>query len=149
MIATLVAVIGLALLDSINPSALAVTLYLLSGKSYITRVLVYIAAVFVTYFVTGLLLLLGLEGVRQYLESPVAYGIQGIIGAMMLVASFVIPVKPKANNSSRVSQARGLSGLFLLGVTVTVLEFPTAIPYIGAVGILTSANLPVTHTRFG
>ena len=60
MFGSLLALLGLALLDSINPSALLMTLFLVTAGARAGRVLTYIAAVFLTYFIIGLLLMLGL-----------------------------------------------------------------------------------------
>ena len=35
--------------------------------------------------------------------------------------------------------------LALLGVTVTIMELPTAVPYFGAIALLTSADLPMAQ----
>lgn len=69
----------LCLLDMLNPSAIAVTIYLLlTSPQYSTRVLSYAAGMFTTYFGCGLVLMLGLGSVGQALESPVAYAIEGV-----------------------------------------------------------------------
>lgn len=39
-------------------------------------------------------------------------------------------------------RSQGLAATLLLGVTVTAAEFPTAFPYLGAIGILNSLELP-------
>lgn len=143
MTGTLLSVLGLALLDSINPSAIAVTLFMLTQRGANLRVATYITAIFLTYLTVGVLLMLGLETLMgsfgKVLENPLAYAVQGIAGAAMLVYSFLAPNKPKSGGAS--PTVRALGGTFLLGVSVTVLEFPTAFPYLGAIGILTSAEL--------
>jgi hypothetical protein len=35
--------------------------------------------------------------------------------------------------------------LALLGVTVTIMELPTAVPYLGAIALLTTADLPMAR----
>ena len=96
MTGTLVTVFGLALLDSINPSALAVTIYLLlQGGSYAPRVMTYLAAVFASYLSIGVLLMLGLGSVWEYVDGPGAYVVQGIIGAVLLGYAVFAPEKPR------------------------------------------------------
>ena len=59
---TIVAVLALAVLDSVNPSAIVVTLYLLSVATRAhVQVAVYIGAIFVTYLAFGALMVLGLD----------------------------------------------------------------------------------------
>lgn len=78
----LTTIFGLALVDSINPSAIGVTLYLLlTARSPAGKVLTYLAAVAGAYFVIGALLMLGLDALLTsagaYLEHPITYAIQG------------------------------------------------------------------------
>lgn len=49
----LLSLLALALVDSINPSAIVVTLYLLGRQRVPARVAVYVAAIFVTYLTLG------------------------------------------------------------------------------------------------
>ncbi len=143
MTALLFAVLGLALVDSINPSALGIALFLLlSGKSPTAKVLVYMAGVFLSYFVVGILLMLGLESILAYLQSSTAYALQGVIGLVLLLYGIFAPSEVKEKEQPK---AQSLPALFLLGVSVTVLEFSTALPYLAAIGLLTSANLSITQ----
>src|SRR5690606_12173502 len=52
---------GLALVDSINPSALLVTLYLLRRPMPVRTVAAYMSGVFASYLTIGILLVLGLD----------------------------------------------------------------------------------------
>ena len=60
----LLGLLALALVDSINPSALVVTLYLLTRERVLAQVLVYVAAIFVTYVTLGAILMLGLDALQ-------------------------------------------------------------------------------------
>lgn len=147
MLGSLLTLLGLALLDSVNPSALAMTLYLLTTGARTGRVLTYIAAVFVTYFAIGLGLMLGLGALlgtfQGVFETTAAYIVQAVIGAAMLTYSFS-PNKLGAQDEAEEAKAprsQGFAGTLLLGVTITAAEFPTAFPYFGAIGILNSLNL--------
>lgn len=145
MLGSLLALLGLALLDSLNPSALAMTLSLLTMGARAVWVLTYIAAVFVTYFTIGLGLMLGLGALldtfQGVFETTAAYVVQALVGAAMLVYSFS-PNKLEADGVTRAPRSSGFVATFLLGVTITVAEFPTAFPYLGAIGILNSLELP-------
>jgi hypothetical protein len=54
----LLALLALALVDSINPSAIVVTLYLLSRNRVAAQVFTYIAAIFLTYLTLGTMMML-------------------------------------------------------------------------------------------
>jgi len=145
---TVLPVLVLALLDSVNPSALVVTLTLLSRGSRLRAVLVYVAGIFATYLTLGVLLVLGLgsliDALGGALESPAAGVVGAVIGGGMLLYAVLAP-NPKdgggAGRERAVEGARGLAGLFLLGAVITVLELPTALPYLGATGILAQSGL--------
>jgi cytochrome c biogenesis protein CcdA len=142
LIETLAPLLGLALLDSVNPSALAVTIYLiLEGRGSARRVLVYMSAVFFTYLAVGVLLMLGLGSVWGFVDGPAAYAVQGAAGALLLGYALLAPAKPR-KGGVRLPQSFGLVPVFLLGVTVTAVEFSTAFPYLGAIALLTNASLP-------
>ena len=87
------AIVGLAVVDSINPSALLATIVLLlRGKPARPLVAVYVAAILVTYFAIGLALTLGLGLTPEaVLASDAAYLAQGAIGAAMLAYAVAAP----------------------------------------------------------
>ncbi|CAA9587640.1 MAG: hypothetical protein AVDCRST_MAG86-3868 [uncultured Truepera sp.] len=136
MLGSLLGLLGLALLDSVNPSALAMTLYLVTTGARTGRVLTYIAAVFLTYFTIGLLLMLGLTTLlstfQAAFENMVAYVVQAVTGAAMLIYSFS-PNKLEKDDGveTKAPRSGGFAAMFLLGVTITATEFPTAFPYLG------------------
>lgn len=145
MTGLLTAVFGLAILDTLNPSAVAVTLYLLlSGGSYVRGVLAYAAGMFSSNLALGALLMLGLGSLGERLDGPAAFVAQGIIGALLLAYSILAPSGPKAR-AARTPRTRGIGTLFALGATVTVLEFSTALPYLGAIALLTNAGLAASR----
>jgi cytochrome c biogenesis protein CcdA len=140
------AVLGLAVLDSVNPSALLATLYLLlrSGR-YVTNVLSYVAGVFGSYLLFGLLLLFGLDVFWGYLDGPVVYAIQGIVGAALFLYGILSPSKKKNESEEqpriRMPGAQHPAAMLGLGVTITVFELPTALPYFAAIAIMTDSDV--------
>jgi cytochrome c biogenesis protein CcdA len=144
------AIVGLAVVDSINPSALLATIaLLLRGRSARPLVAVYLVAVLVTYLAIGLALTLGLGLTpRAVLQSDATYLAQGVLGAAMLAYAVAAPGRrrePGRAAPRRLPAARRPLAVFALGVAVTVLELPTALPYLGAVGAITRAELAVAE----
>lgn len=92
---TVLPVLVLALLDSVNPSALVVTLTLLSRGSRLRAVLVYVAGIFATYLTLGVLLVLGLgsliDALGGALESPAAGVVGAVIGGGLLLYAVLAP----------------------------------------------------------
>jgi len=142
----LIAVFGLALVDSVNPSALVVTTYLLSGRSPTRTVLAYVTGVFTSYLAIGVGLMLGLDVLLTFaggevLDSTLVYVVQGVAGGILLCYAIIAPDEAGPDSGSRVPETRSTVKLFALGVIVTVIEFSTALPYLGAIALLTEANL--------
>jgi cytochrome c biogenesis protein CcdA len=144
------AIVGLAVVDSINPSALLATIaLLLRGRPARPLVALYVAAVLVTYLAVGLALTLGLGLTPSaVLESDAAYLAQGVLGAAMLAYAVAAPGRRRGRGPvepRRLPAAGRPAAVFALGVAVTVLELPTALPYLGAVGAITRAELAVAE----
>lgn len=144
------AIVGLAVVDSINPSALLATIaLLLRGRPARPLVAVYVVAVLVTYLAIGLALTLGLGLTPQaVLESDAAYLAQGVLGAAMLAYAVAAPGRRRERvpaRPRRLPAAGRPAAVFALGVAVTALELPTALPYLGAVGAITRAELAVAE----
>ncbi len=148
MIAALASVFGLALIDSINPSALLVTLFLLAGPSPGRKILVYISTIFVVSLTLGIVLMLGLDlllnNVSSLIDNSVVYAVQLAIGALMLLYAMTAPDKKTASTPALPKQY-STAALIFLGITVTLMEAPTAIPYLAAISILISAESSLTQ----
>lgn len=143
----LVIVLGLALVDSINPSALAITLYLLAQERPVPKILAYVAGIFSAYVALGVFLMLGLDtalhtigGVR---EHPVVYGVQAAVGLSLLVYALSAKAETQDPNKqkTRLPAASKLGGMFVAGVLITFVESSTALPYLAAIGVLLHAGV--------
>ncbi|MGW0516777.1 GAP family protein [Crossiella sp. NPDC003009] len=155
MLVLTLSVLGLAVVDSINPSVLGVTLFLLlkrqTGRSATIQVLTYLAAVAATYFTLGVLLMLGLSALSgqlgNLLQSPVTYAITGVLGVALFAWSWVDHRRDKKNperhrdRKPRLPISDRLPALFALGLLVSILEFSTALPFLAAVALMTTNGL--------
>jgi len=147
---TIVGVLLLAVVDSINPSAIVVTLYLLStaGSRALAQVVVYIAAIFITYLLLGVLMVLGIESLLPWvggiLRGRTGFIVQSVVGLVLLIYSLTAR---SANRDSSPAVARPsastYAALVMLGVSVTAMELPTAMPYFAAIALISSAGLPL------
>jgi cytochrome c biogenesis protein CcdA len=140
--------LALALVDSINPSAIVVTLYLLSRERALGQILVYVAAIFLTYLTLGAMMMLGVDALLPSLtttaNSRLGFIVQGVIGIAMLLYAIRAPTTAKSARQVEPG-ASTYAALALLGVTVTAMELPTAVPYFGAIALLTAADLPMAQ----
>lgn len=142
-----VPVAGLALLDTLSPATLGVSLYvLLSGARSVARpLLAYLATVAAFYFCLGCALMLGLGWVFGALEgladSPALGWVMTLAGGGMLAyALFASPKEPKRREPATLR----VWAMVGLGLATGLLEGGTALPYFGAVAIMTTAALPAT-----
>ena len=144
----LVGLLALALVDSINPSAIVVTLYLLSGGRGPALIVVYIAAIFLTYLTLGVMMMSGIGALLPSLgtlgSGRLGLIVQGLIGLAMLLYAIRAPTTAKPAPRVEPSSS-SYAALALLGVTVTTMELPTAVPYFGAIALLTTADLPIAQ----
>ncbi|MBE2999518.1 GAP family protein [Nocardiopsis sp. HNM0947] len=141
---TLLPVAGLALLDTLSPTTLGVSLFvLLSGVRNVGRPLTaYLATVAAFYFALGCALMLGLGAVLERagsLAGTTAAGwVMVVVGGALFAYSWVMPTGPKTRR--RPASLRTTS-MIALGLATGALEAGTAFPYLGAIGIMTAADL--------
>ncbi len=150
----------LALLDSLSFGTLLIPLFFLLAPSRPRpgRMLGYLAVIAGFYFVVGLVLAAGFTGVVTglggFLETPVARVGQLLLGAGLLVASFLVPTKPKEGaGPGRLARLRdramgegGTLPLLGLALGAGAVELATMLPYLGAIGLMTGAELPASLT---
>jgi len=146
---TIAGLMALAVLDSVNPSAIAVTLYLLSiaTSGAHVKVAVYISTIFVTYFALGVMMVLGIDALvpslGDVLGSRTGLVAQTLIGLALLVYSLTASTARTPSQPVSRPSAGTYTALAALGVSVTAMELPTAIPYFAAVALITEAKLPI------
>ncbi|WP_342316053.1 GAP family protein [Lysobacter sp. FW306-1B-D06B] len=142
-------VLGLAVIDSINPSALAVALWWLARPGATSRLLAYIAGIFVAYLSMGIALMLGAGAVvRRFgdaLDHPVVLAVQLAIGLSLFAYAVLAPKVSVAADTQREPRVGGLLGMALLGATVTLVELTTALPYFAAVALMTAEGIAATR----
>ena len=145
----LLGIVGLAIVESLNPSALVITIALLSRPKPAPRVLAYVAGIFLVFFALGAAAVFGGKGVLDFVKElrrrELSYALQLPIGLALLAwAAYSLRRPSTVHEVSRLSNPpQGSPGLvFLLGIGVTMVEALTAFPYFGAIALLLDAELP-------
>ena len=146
MHALLTSLVAIAALDSLNPTATAIQVFLLSTPKPIARSIAFIVGVFTAYWMVGLLITLGVGEAIAVLVNQIGlafpgsiYGLQFILGVVLLVISWKFNFNEK--RTERRPQKLTLTYTFVLGLAVTIWEFPTALPYLAAIQQIIRANL--------
>ncbi len=127
-------VLGLALLDSLNPSAIVVSLLIVVARFDDRRrmaasLLAYAAGITVAMVGVGVALMLGLrvlidQVLRDVPERALDVA-QLVVGVIILLIGALTPAKPKRARRP-LDLDRGAGRLFVLGLGVTVVELSSA-----------------------
>ncbi|AOS61505.1 GAP family protein [Actinoalloteichus hymeniacidonis] len=141
-VVTVIAVLGLAALDMLSPAVIGVTIYLMLARPHRSVLLLstYLGTVAVSYFALGVLLMLGLGTIVHTIDPTVSAWVQAGIGVALFAGSWFIPDRNPDRTSMR-ERTVTVRSMMLLGLGTWLFEFYTAVPYFGAIGIMTSAEL--------
>jgi hypothetical protein len=153
---------GLALLDSTSIGTLFIPIWLLltPGRVRVARILLYLAVIAVFYLAIGLLIALGagtvISSVGDALRSTPALWVQLCIGVGLFVLSFRLDPKRRKNKGGQkeidtgpiqrwrdraTSEDTSVKWLIGLALLAGLTEVATMVPYLAAIGILTTSNL--------
>jgi cytochrome c biogenesis protein CcdA len=140
----LLSIVGIGLVDSINPSLFIAQLYLLTTERPVPRVLSYIAGGVLAYFVGGLLILVGARAIIgewfAQLSPLMLYGLQLVIGLIILGLGlwWKTDAQPQETRKPR---SLTLISSFVLGIVVIGNEVTTALPYFLAIEQIVQAQM--------
>lgn len=138
------ALAGLALLDSTSIGTLFIPIWLMltPGRLRLSRFGVYLGTIVVFYFAVGVLIVLGASQVIDHLDGKIALWIQLVIGVFLFVISFRFDSKKKLDTGKWQNRINA-STPALAGVAVLagVVELATMLPYLGAIGMMSAADL--------
>ncbi len=143
-------VISVGLADSLNPSTLAPALYFASGPEPRKAVGQFTLGVFLVYLVGGIAVAAGPgQLVLALVPSPslaTRHVLEVIAGVILIVVALLLWVHrarlaekelPSFNTKGR--------GAFLLGVTIMVVELPTAFPYFGVLAAIVGSGYGIVR----
>ncbi|MDQ0171356.1 GAP family protein [Paenibacillus tundrae] len=136
---------GLSLLDTLSPATLGVTVYLiLTEKNKLgSRLIIYLFTIVGCYFGAGVAIKLGFgflfDMFSSFIQNRVVSWIIFSIGGILFVWSFYVPKKKQT--SGVLMKGRTKSSMVMLGVTTTIVEIGTALPYFTAIALMTNSAL--------
>ncbi|WP_232236236.1 GAP family protein [Nocardia sp. BMG51109] len=152
------ALIGLALVDSTSIGTLVLPVWLLLApeRPPARRLLCYLGAIAVFYFLLGVSLMTaanaGLNHLGELARSPVVLVPQLLLGIALFAVSWRFDSKkrrargePDRTTAWRTRALRRQSsagGLAVLAVSAGALEALSMVPYLGAIGLLVSQDVP-------
>lgn len=139
-------VISIGLADSLNPTTIAPALYFATGERARNRVAEFTAAVFAVYFIGGAAILVGAGSIIQPLLPHPRHHITDIVEiavgvAMLAVSGMLWRHRHRlAERNPPDFDPHGRSG-WVLGASITAVEFPTAFPYFAALAAILGSDV--------
>lgn len=138
--------IPIAFTDVMNPVLLAAVVFTLGSKKPILNAVLLLLAYFVTYFVAGVFLAIGLDKIINFLQNPrpIDFAIEATIGILIFILGVrsLRPPRPKRKEPQQ-KEADSFGGLaaISLGIQVNILGLPFALPYFAAIDQILKADL--------
>jgi threonine/homoserine/homoserine lactone efflux protein len=138
--------IPILLADVINPVLLAAEIYALGSRRPIINALLILFGWFIVYFISGIILAVGLEAITEFLQNPrpIDFYIETVV-AFLLIWLGIRLVRSGDNKRQKkeFDDAATLKpgGAFLIGATINLIGLPFAIPYFAALDQILKADL--------
>jgi len=150
-IGLLAALVGIAVVDSLNPSLFMGQFFLLTQPRPVPRSLQYIAGILTVNGMGGLLILAGIRAVItaivQALDPHLGFAAQVGIGLACLWFGLRIRWdKPSPDSPTAAQSGWGSGFAFLFGAVVMLNELTTALPYFVALERIAEAQLSLPGT---
>lgn len=144
-VSLLLSLIGIGLVDSLNPSLFVAQFYLLTTPRPAVRIISYITGILTVNFLAGVLILSGvrtlLADVLTAMNLNVLYGVQLAIGLAILVFGLWMRIATAQPEEAQKPRSLHPWHTFVLGMVVMVNEITTALPYFVAIEQIAQAAL--------
>ncbi len=139
-------VISVGLADSMNPSTIAPALYLATGENAKRDLAQFILGAGGIYLIGGLLIVLGpgeaLLALVPHPHAEVRYILETIAGVVVLTGGLVLwHRRHRLSEKEMPAPKSGGRSAFVLGLSIMVLELPTALPYFAVIAAVVGSGL--------
>jgi cytochrome c biogenesis protein CcdA len=142
--ALVVSLVGIAALDSLNPSLFIAQFFLFTTPQPVRRLFSYIAGILVVNFFGGVLILAGMRTLVTTLliglDNTVVHALQWVVGLALVAFGLWFNTEGRADAAHK-PRSLGLAHAFLLGMVVMLNEITTALPYFVAIERISEARL--------
>lgn len=149
MYTLIITIIAIALIDSINPNAVTVQIYLLNTPKPVARSLAFIAGDFLAAWLAGLSIVLGIVPIiTQIFEgfNNIIILLQFILGIVLVLLGCYFYKFYKHSQTTKHLVSLKPINTFILGLAIAFAEAPTALPYLGAIEQIVRADLSIYQT---
>ncbi|RSM83145.1 hypothetical protein DMH04_23680 [Kibdelosporangium aridum] len=146
---------GLALIDSTSIGTLFIPIWLLlaPGRVKVGRILLYLGTIAVFYLGVGLLISLGagaaISAFGEVMRTKAALWGQLVLGVGLFILSFRFDSKKRKGKGGGIqrwreramSEETSVRWLMVLALLAGLTEVATMLPYLGAIGLMTTSGL--------
>lgn len=149
-------VLPLALVDAMNPTALGISLYLLTQHDPARRLSAFISGVFASYVASGCVIALAARGVLTggllHGSSPLVHAARWTLAGVLLGLGVWLWLR--RHDEQRVAasgrwRTRGALSVFVFAFVLWTLLLPTAVVFLGALLILSASGTAAGATVAG
>jgi len=148
MLKLALAVVAIALPDSVNPSLIGGELFVAMGSHPRRRTAAFTLGVLIVTFAFGLAFALGLgDLILSLVPKPgarVKYALIAAAGLVLLIGGAVIWIRRRALASAKTVRVGSHGSSGLLGAGLGGLELLTAFPYFAAIGLIVGSGVSLT-----
>ena len=140
----LLLVVGVGLVDSMNPTTLVPGVYLAAGKSPVKALGGFIVGFFAVNLAAGILVALGpgkyLLDLFPHPGTEAKHLIEITVGGILIVLAGILWIKRQSvakhvSNTDRLQRSS-----LVVGAGIAIVEFPTAIPYLAVIAALVESG---------
>jgi cytochrome c biogenesis protein CcdA len=137
-------VIGVGLVDSLNPSTIAPALYLATGRDHARSLAGFVAGVFAVNLTLGVILALGPgQIVMDHVPHPSDHAkhlIEVSAGSFLLIVAAALWFKRSSFAEHVTNTDRLQRSSLYLGSGIALVEFPTALPYFAVIAAVVGSG---------
>jgi cytochrome c biogenesis protein CcdA len=138
-------VAGIGLADSLNPSTIGPALLYAVRSHRPFQLLAFTAGVFLTSFAAGAVIVAGpgqllVDKIPHLSAHTKALGEVGLGVALVILSAVLWHFRGHVSRTIAKEPGSGLRGAFTLGVGVILVELPTAVPYFGALAVISGSK---------
>jgi len=149
MPALALAVVGIALPDSLNPSLIVAAVYLAVGPRPFRQTLVFTVSAFVVTLAGGLVVALGLGdlilSLLPKLSDKAKWRVMTVVGVALVAGGVALYWRRKSlaadEPPSRRPRPGGGTSSALMGASIAGIEFLTAFPYFAAIAMVVGSSV--------
>jgi cytochrome c biogenesis protein CcdA len=146
MFGVLAILIPILITDVINPVLLAAVIFALGTGKPIRNAVLILLGWMLTYFVSGILLAIGLDKLIDLLSNPrpVDFVIEIVLGILLLWIGYRVMrgnERPGKKKEFDKSESLGAVAAFWIGASINLIGMPFAIPYFAAIDQILKADL--------